>query len=732
MKIQVNKDNVKIVESDKVESGEYNITELEFEFTEEYEGLVKKAVFTNSNGSYKVDIVDNKCRIANEVLDKEIINKKETVKIGVYAYELQDEQLIKRYSPTPTYFRVKEGSYVKNANNSEEPTPSEVEQLESRIQQNADNIETLDEVISGLHNYDDTEIKNDISVLEDKVDNLHNYDDTGIKQDISSIERKNTEQDTSIQNLQNNKADKAEIPTNLSDLNEDTTHRTVTDVEKESWNNKSEFSGSYNDLTDKPSIPTKTSDITNDSGFIDKDVDDLTNYELKTNTGSSIALSINSSTYVMTLQLKNSNNEVLSEGNIDLPLETMVVNATYDNNTKEIVLTLQSGTTTRFSVADLVSGLVSTTELNTVLASYYTKTEIDDLLGNKVDKVAGKSLISDTEIERLANVDNYDDSEVKQDINNIQDEQETQNINITDLINTVNAIKNMGCIVTYTNKDDNREIFLKKMINKGQTLAPPDESELSLNKRDFNGWILNDNLYEYDSENQGYYYEGTSLTDAIQSLTSSNEDVYVYGSFEFYMVSVEGGTITTSDERTITDGSIMVRPNTNVNINANVPENMYFDKWIDENNNKYSAINNFNTNVKNNLNLKSIFSSEYIEILPDIFFINEKCYISDYNKVTYDFKSEIPTNYRKNNWGILLSTKSNDINDFVIGNSLVTNKNITTLATENMASIKFTATYGQATVSEHKTVYGRCYATIEDLEGNQSVIYSNELAVAQF
>lgn len=46
------------------------------------------------------------------------------------------------------------------------------------------------------------------------------------------------------------------IPTALSDLNEDETHRTVTDAEKETWNNKSNFSGNYDDLKNKPTIPT--------------------------------------------------------------------------------------------------------------------------------------------------------------------------------------------------------------------------------------------------------------------------------------------------------------------------------------------------------------------------------------------------------------------------------------------------------------------------------------------
>ena len=44
------------------------------------------------------------------------------------------------------------------------------------------------------------------------------------------------------------------------------------------------------------------------------------------------------------------------------------------------------------------------------LDGYATK---NDIL-NKVDKVSGKSLISDTEIERLANVVNYDDTEIKE------------------------------------------------------------------------------------------------------------------------------------------------------------------------------------------------------------------------------------------------------------------------------------------------------------------------------
>jgi len=124
-------------------------------------------------------------------------------------------------------------------------------------------------------------------------------------------------------------------------------------------------SGSYTDLSN---TPTNVSDFYNDSGFIDKTVNNLTNYTLATGTGSTIDLSINSSTYVVSLALKNAAGTTISSGSIDLPLESVVVSGSYDSANKKVVLTLQSGSTIEFSVADLVAGLqteiTSTNKLN--------------------------------------------------------------------------------------------------------------------------------------------------------------------------------------------------------------------------------------------------------------------------------------------------------------------------------------------------------------------------------
>ena len=72
----------------------------------------------------------------------------------------------------------------------------------------------------------------------------------------------------------------------------------------------------------------------------------------------SLDLSIDSTTYVITAQLKDQDgNNLWTAKTIDLPLETVVVSGSYNAQTKKVVLTLQDWSTIEFSVADLVSGL---------------------------------------------------------------------------------------------------------------------------------------------------------------------------------------------------------------------------------------------------------------------------------------------------------------------------------------------------------------------------------------
>ena len=102
-----------------------------------------------------------------------------------------------------------------------------------------------------------------------------------------------------------------------------------------------------NQATDKTiniTVPTSAADVSA--------LPDTTKY------AAALSLTINSSTFVVTGQLIDQDgNDLGTAQTIDLPLESVVVDGSYNSQTKKVVLTLQNGNTIEFSVADLVSGL---------------------------------------------------------------------------------------------------------------------------------------------------------------------------------------------------------------------------------------------------------------------------------------------------------------------------------------------------------------------------------------
>lgn len=106
---------------------------------------------------------------------------------------------------------------------------------------------------------------------------------------------------------------------------------------------------------------------------------ELTDYSKIDETGSKIELTLNTSNFKMKAILKDKNNNTIDTSNeIDLPLESVVVNGAYDSQTKKVILTLQNGNTIEFSVADLVAGLqteiTSQNKLSSDLVSDTNKT----------------------------------------------------------------------------------------------------------------------------------------------------------------------------------------------------------------------------------------------------------------------------------------------------------------------------------------------------------------------
>ena len=374
MKLIVNPHKIQITK-EPINEREINITKCEFEFAEEITNdYVKEAYFTLNDETYKQIIFNNECDIPSEVLEK-----KGTVQIGVVAYLVENEEEIKRYNPSPAYFDTWIGSLKDNAENSEPITPSEMEQFEQELHNGLSEVnDKLDEMNEAL-----TEVDNlDIDVT--KSGNVSTVTITN-KEGITKSEE-------IVDGAKGDKGADAKI-NGVNTLTIEAGDNITLDQEGSTLTINSTASGGtfdYTDLTNKPSINNVTlsgnkslndlgiqpkgnyaleNDIPDVSSFITKDVNNLTNYTLKTNTGSLIDLEINDTTYVVTLKLKNQDGTIISTDTIDLPLESVVVSGRYDNTTKKVILTLENGSEVDFSVADLVAGLQTEITSQNKLAS---------------------------------------------------------------------------------------------------------------------------------------------------------------------------------------------------------------------------------------------------------------------------------------------------------------------------------------------------------------------------
>ena len=107
IQVNVTINAVSITNIGTVNQGEYNVTDWEFTFSNDYEGLIKRAVFINGLGrSYLTEIKDNnKCSIPLEVL-----NLTGLVYLGVYGYRKEGSNLVLVYSPSSTTFNISTGS----------------------------------------------------------------------------------------------------------------------------------------------------------------------------------------------------------------------------------------------------------------------------------------------------------------------------------------------------------------------------------------------------------------------------------------------------------------------------------------------------------------------------------------------------------------------------------------------------------------------------------------------
>lgn len=139
MNIQVTKNTVTVNTDYILNMGEYRVNKCAFSFSEEYTNdLVIKAIFDDGVNLKEMVIVNGECNIPYEVL-----NSKEFT-LGVYAFEIDNEELVLRYSPTPTNVFVRDGSYQEGATAGEEITPTQFEQYEQALNNGLQEVANVD------------------------------------------------------------------------------------------------------------------------------------------------------------------------------------------------------------------------------------------------------------------------------------------------------------------------------------------------------------------------------------------------------------------------------------------------------------------------------------------------------------------------------------------------------------------------------------------------------------
>lgn len=191
--------------------------------------------------------------------------------------------------------------------------------------------ETLDERITEEVETLNTRVDDEVKNLNDKIDGEVAELDDKIDNKVAELDSK---VDTEVSKLDN------KIDSEVAKLN----------TEDEELHNKIDNYKSEKNLVD-------ASDLTNA----------LEPYSLILDTGNKLHIDGEhlEDEFRFKIQLLNENNDVLSTSEeVDLPLESMVISGDYDSATKEVVLILKDGNTVRFSVADLIDGLVSEFDFN--------------------------------------------------------------------------------------------------------------------------------------------------------------------------------------------------------------------------------------------------------------------------------------------------------------------------------------------------------------------------------
>ena len=394
--------------------------------------------------------------------------------------------------------------------------------------------------LAEVDNYDDSELRELIDAKADS-DDLHSHTNKAILDQIDNAKIAAWDSKSEFSGSYNELTDKPEIPSieglakstdleplakkedvdqalslkaDKTDLHEHENEDALAQINQDlidSWSAKSNFSGKYEDLEDKPTDHVTTGMLSTELGNygtkeyileeiqkaqLESDGANLEIFVTDTELEEALKEKANSTDVDNALQLKADKTDLHTHANkqvldgIDAARvaswdEKSEFGGSY-NELKDLP-ELFSGSFNDLS--DVPEEIVMVDEMNTALDVKADKADLD----LKVNKVEGKSLVADTEIARLANVDNYDDTDVKERLETLEaDTHKHTNKQVLDQIDNAKIAawdSKSEFSGSYTDLTDTPDLSIygtKEEVNKKANQSDVDAAlELKVNKSDF-------------------------------------------------------------------------------------------------------------------------------------------------------------------------------------------------------------------------------------------------------
>lgn len=445
---------------------------------------------------------------------------------------------------------------------------------------------SIADLISGLQ----SEITSANKLSADLVD-----DTSSTNKFVTSAEK--TQISTNATNIAGLQSSKQNVITSSAKLNADlvddtnSTNKFVSSAEKNTWNAKQnaltfdntptsnsdnpvKSGGVYSALSGKQdaltfdTTPTNgsTNPVTSDGVY-----DALVLKADKSGAVGSFDLSIDNTTYVITLQAKDVNgNNLGTAQTIDLPLESVVVSGSYDSATQKVILTLKDGSTIDFSVADLISGLqteiTSTNKLSADLVDdtntthkFVSATDIANW-NNKQNAITSNSKLNADLVNDTNTINKF---VTASDITNWNSKQNALTFDDTPTNGSNNPVKSSGIYTADTTLQNNIDAEATARENADRSII----NALNSKENTSNKVTTLSNTATHTQ-----YPSAKTVYDALQKLSSSVAVPTTYSKFfDFYTLANKGDpSVTANRELYINTVSFTAPKGTKVHIVAHV------------------------------------------------------------------------------------------------------------------------------------------------------------------